>query len=722
MWELQTEKTICSVRVSDCIEERAVTRSGPSSGQLNRQESQSHDNNSGGFTKRLFRTIDSKLAYLVFATFASVWGSVLPATQAAEEIFVASGDSPTNLLSLNTVRVYDRLGYGNTAPTRSLQGSNTGLNVPSGVAVDTIHDELFVANRRGAPLTIAVYDRFASGNSRPKRIISGPHTELSTPRGLAIDTVNDKLLVTNEVDDEILIFPLDASGDVAPRVIAGTATQLNTPWGIAIDTVHNELYISNNKGSHSITVYDLTEVYDDDPAVSGNIAPLRTIQDFDPTTPLKYPRGIALDLRNDELIVVSQGNSAIVVYPRTASGDTRPKRRVSGPVTGLGQPLGLALDLPNNELLVSNLSYPRSITVFTRAADGNTPPLRTLTLTGTGEPVFLAATTDTPEPYLLQVTIRGDAIGTVTSDPPGIDCGTGNTGTCQATFPTNGSVTLTERTMGTSYFTGWGGDCIGAGQSTSCHIIMTAQKNISAAFATHSLTVTDPTGTPNPTVSQGSVSLSVSASDSVNHALGYSWSAICPPALGSNGNFDNPNTQTPIWTAPTNTTGSEQICTIEVTVSDGHGLSQVRSYAQRVSPGTPPPPPSQSTVDLIFNGSLFHAGQTVTYQALIAPGFPPSPDRVDIYLGVLLPDGVTFASFVPTPSGLLTITFGPLPVPFQSNVVLTAAATVPFSYTFAGSEPIGTYFGYGGLVRAGTDPLQPSNRLSLTVETFGFAP
>lgn len=109
------------------------------------------------------------------------------------------------------------------------------------------------------------------------------------------------------------------------------------------------------------------------------------------------------------------------------------------------------------------------------------------------------------------------------------------------------------------------------------------------------------------------------------------------------------------------------------------------------TPGIPPPPPSQSTVDFIFNGSLFHAGQTVTYQALIAPGSPPSPDRVDIYLGVLLPDGVTFASFVPTPSGLLTITFGPLPVPFQSNVVLTAAATVPFSYTFAGSEPIAVH-------------------------------
>lgn len=173
----------------------------------------------------------------------------------------------------------------------------------------------------------------------------------------------------------------------------------------------------SNKDGHFITVYDLTAAYVIDPNVPGNLTPLRIVADPDPTAPLRYPSGLAVDLKNDELIVASQGNNAIAVYPRTANGNTRPKRRLSGSATGLKQPLGLILDLPNNELLGSNLSS-RSVAAFTRAAHGNIPPLRTFTLAGAGEPVFLAVTTETPEPFVLQVTIGGDGTGTVTSDPP----------------------------------------------------------------------------------------------------------------------------------------------------------------------------------------------------------------------------------------------------------------------------------------------------------------
>ncbi|MGH7361805.1 MAG: hypothetical protein ACREJI_09360, partial [Candidatus Methylomirabilales bacterium] len=41
------------------------------------------------------------------------------------------------------------------------------------------------------------------------------------------------------------------------------------------------------------------------------------------------------------------------------------------------------------------------------------------------------------------------------------------------------------------------------------------------------------------------------------------------------------------WTAPTNTTGSQQTCTIQVVVSDGQGLSQSPSYPQGVSATAP---------------------------------------------------------------------------------------------------------------------------------------
>lgn len=390
MRNLQTGKAAGYTRLSNYTERSGVTGSNRSVYRLSQRSLQSSEARKR-FSKRLLRTIDGAARCLIFTAFVVAWGSSAPSALADEEIFVTSGDST------NSVRVYNRLGNGTVSPNRTLAGSNTGLRAPSGVAIDTIYDELFVANRSPNVPSITVYDRFADGNTPPKRIISGSATGLGAARGLAIDTTKGKLLVTNEGGNKILIYGLDDDGDVPPQVIAGTATRLHRPWGIVVDHVHNELFVSNKNG-HSITVYDLTAAYNIDPNVPGNLTPLRIVTDLDPTAPLRSPSGLAVDLQNDELIVASQGNRAIAVYPRTASGDTRPKRRLSGSETGLEQPLGLILDLPNNELLVSNLSYPRSVAAFTRAAHGNIPPLRTFTLAGAGEPVFLAVTTDTPEP------------------------------------------------------------------------------------------------------------------------------------------------------------------------------------------------------------------------------------------------------------------------------------------------------------------------------------
>lgn len=130
-----------------------------------------------------------------------------------------------------------------------------------------------------------------------------------------------------------------------------------------------------------------------------------------------------------------------------------------------------------------------------------------------------------------------------------------------------------------------------------------------------------------------------------------------------------------------------------------------------------PDPVWSATVSL--NGSALRTGQTLTYQATLFPG--TTPTSVDIYLGVLLPDGLTFLSFIPDPGGTVAFTVGPVPVPYSTGVTLTPL-TVPFVYTFSGSEPAGTYFAYATLVAAGTDPLQDANRLALGIQTFEFSP
>src|SRR5262249_36648564 len=79
-------------------------------------------------------------------------------------------------------------------------------------------------------------------------------------------------------------------------------------------------------------------------------------------------------------------------------------------------------------------------------------------------------------PQQLAVTLSGD--GRVTSDPPGIDCGT----MCSAEFPPQSTVTLTAAPNATSIFDSWTGDCSGSGP---CSLVMDARKTVGAKFAMH---------------------------------------------------------------------------------------------------------------------------------------------------------------------------------------------------------------------------------------------
>ena len=101
--------------------------------------------------------------------------------------------------------------------------------------------------------------------------------------------------------------------------------------------------------------------------------------------------------------------------------------------------------------------------------------------------------------------------------------------------------------------------------------------------AEHTLTIATPAAsTVNPVASLGTTTLSVSATDSYEHALTYAWTALCT-GLPTHGSFSNAAAQTPTWTAPKNITGAEQTCAIEVTVSDGAGKTATSSLTQTVN-------------------------------------------------------------------------------------------------------------------------------------------
>jgi DNA-binding beta-propeller fold protein YncE len=233
----------------------------------------------------------------------------------------------------NAVVVYRKDAKGDANPLRLLQGNDTQLEDPHGIAVDTKNQLLFVTNygsfhavappagaNRGAvaprpnwpldrdaairgsgrsePPSISVYSLKAEGNTRPLRLIQGPKTQLNWPSTMSIDPERGEIFVANDADHSVLVFRTTDQGNAAPtRVIRGDRTGMRYPTGIFADTKHKELWVSN-LGNHSATVYPLD--------ASGNIVPLRTIRSAPrgkEALAIGNPGAVGYDSKRDEILV-----------------------------------------------------------------------------------------------------------------------------------------------------------------------------------------------------------------------------------------------------------------------------------------------------------------------------------------------------------------------------------------------------------------------------------
>ena len=299
-----------------------------------------------------------------------------------KQIYTANNDTAADLMVFN----YDS--RGNVPPERVLTPASTGT---WGIALDLPHDEVAVTIQHVNK--VSVYRRLASGEEKPLRIIQGPDTGLSDPHGVAIDSQNNEIFVANHdsyhevlsgeadrnavtsriargtvtpgelasarldlrpskgkfVEPSISVYARTAKDDAAPlRVIQGPNTELSVPMKIFVDTVNNELFVANS-GTSAILVFSRT--------ASGNVAPNRKIQG--PDTGLKKPVGLYVDTKNDEVWATNPELHTATVYSRTVQGNAKPLRTLrSAPdgaaAPGIGNPGGIAYDPVREQILVPN--------------------------------------------------------------------------------------------------------------------------------------------------------------------------------------------------------------------------------------------------------------------------------------------------------------------------------------------------------------------------------
>jgi DNA-binding beta-propeller fold protein YncE len=303
-------------------------------------------------------------------------------------VYIDPGNGDIYLTNNDTVRnlvVFSRQAEGNVPPDREISTPYGAF----GIAVDEAEQELFITVQHDG--AVVVFPKMAEGEDPPVRLLQGERTGLADPHGIALDTKNNLIFVTNygasrnervgagpapDLDarkpnwplgnwpsyrgdvvlgsgkftpPSITVFSKNAQGDTAPlRVIQGPKTQLNWPTGIAVDPERGEVFVANATGQ-SITVYSAT--------VNGDAAPLRVLRG--PKTGLQDPTGIFLDTKNNELWVANFGNHSATVYRRDASGDTAPIRAVrSGPQNVatplISNPHSIAYDVSREEILVPN--------------------------------------------------------------------------------------------------------------------------------------------------------------------------------------------------------------------------------------------------------------------------------------------------------------------------------------------------------------------------------
>ena len=218
---------------------------------------------------------------------------------------------------------------GQAAPIRIIQGPQVG-QIASRVDVDPIHDEIFTYRRSDE--SILVFPREANGDVAPIRVIRGPDTQLRNINSLAVDPVNDVLVValqswwgTEECNEgresrgdrceksAILVFNRTDQGNVKPKaVIRGEKSEI-----IRINQMQvwprRKLIIVAMPG-----IFDAMEPpeafvgvwsYDD----NGDVPPLYKIP-IGPVTKMKKPFGVALDPKHKEVIVSDMRNQGILTY------------------------------------------------------------------------------------------------------------------------------------------------------------------------------------------------------------------------------------------------------------------------------------------------------------------------------------------------------------------------------------------------------------------------
>lgn len=239
-------------------------------------------------------------------------------TTKTDFLLVGVVDSSEPLTFSNQLQLFEPA-IGVLAPVQIIAGPNTGLNVPTGVAVDG-SGNYYVANNQGASV-----EKFTvptpSPTPSPTATPSPTPSPTATPAGATPSPTPT-------------VAPTATPMNLAPvATISGATSGLGLPTGVALDSNGNIYVVDQNSslcGCAAILKYA---------AGGASVTPLTTI--YGSATLLHAPTDIRVDSKGQIYVADSTtaGAGVIYIFASTASGNVAPVTTY----TSTGSVIGLAL-------------------------------------------------------------------------------------------------------------------------------------------------------------------------------------------------------------------------------------------------------------------------------------------------------------------------------------------------------------------------------------------
>lgn len=157
----------------------------------------------------------------------------------------------TGRFDLPAINVYALDASGDAAPLRVIQGDRTRLNWPGNMTLHPDTGELYVANDVDQSILVFRGMAYIRGDVPPARVLKGDKTSLTNPTGVFIDTKHQELWVSNLGNASATVYPLLANGNVAPlrTIRSGPPGHLSLTFGrtaaVAYDINRQEILVPN---------------------------------------------------------------------------------------------------------------------------------------------------------------------------------------------------------------------------------------------------------------------------------------------------------------------------------------------------------------------------------------------------------------------------------------------------------------------------------------------